>query len=65
MRLGERAANAWGNWASMIPNRQLAIAKRDAAMLFGEYPDEIRAVKPPTQVFQALAGVGRALRFKL
>ena len=26
-----------------------------AAMLFGNYPDEIRAVKPPTPVFQALA----------
>jgi mannose-6-phosphate isomerase-like protein (cupin superfamily) len=36
-----------------------------AAMLFAEYPDEIRAVKPPNQVFQALALVGKALRFKL
>jgi hypothetical protein len=35
-----------------------------AAMLFGEYPDEIRAVKPPNQVFEALALVGRALRFR-
>jgi mannose-6-phosphate isomerase-like protein (cupin superfamily) len=36
-----------------------------AAMLFCNYPDEIRAVKPPNQVFQALALVGRALRFRL
>jgi mannose-6-phosphate isomerase-like protein (cupin superfamily) len=36
-----------------------------AAMLFGKYPDEIRAIKPPNQVFQALALVGRALRFKI
>jgi hypothetical protein len=36
-----------------------------AAMLFGKYPDEIRATKPPNQVFQALALVGRALRFKI
>jgi mannose-6-phosphate isomerase-like protein (cupin superfamily) len=36
-----------------------------AAMLFGKYPDEIRATKPPNWVFQALARVGRALRFKI
>lgn len=36
-----------------------------AAMLFGKYPDEIRATKPPNWVFQALALVGRALRFKI
>jgi mannose-6-phosphate isomerase-like protein (cupin superfamily) len=36
-----------------------------AAMLFGKYPEEIRATKPPNQVFQALALVGRALRFKI
>jgi mannose-6-phosphate isomerase-like protein (cupin superfamily) len=36
-----------------------------AAMLFGKYPDEIRATKPPNQVFQALALVGKALRFKI
>jgi mannose-6-phosphate isomerase-like protein (cupin superfamily) len=36
-----------------------------AAMLFGKYPDEIRATKPPNQVFQALALVGRALRFRI
>lgn len=36
-----------------------------AAMLFGKYPDEIRATKPPNQIFQALAFVGRALRFKI
>ena len=36
-----------------------------AAMLFGKYPDEIRATKPPNQVFQALALVGGALRFKI
>jgi mannose-6-phosphate isomerase-like protein (cupin superfamily) len=36
-----------------------------AAMLIGEYPDEIRSVKPPNGVFKALAAVGRALRFKL
>src|SRR5215208_4320797 len=35
------------------------------AMLIGEYPDEIRSVKPPNGVFKALAVVGRALRFKL
>jgi hypothetical protein len=34
-------------------------------MLFGNYPDEIRATKPPSQVFQALALIGRALRFKI
>jgi glyoxylate utilization-related uncharacterized protein len=36
-----------------------------AAMLIGEYPDEIRSIKPPNGVFKALAVVGRALRFKL
>ena len=36
-----------------------------AAMLIGEYPDEIRSIKPPNGVFKALAAVGRALRFKL
>jgi quercetin dioxygenase-like cupin family protein len=36
-----------------------------AAMLIGEYPDEIRSVKPPNGVFKTLAVVGRALRFKL
>ena len=36
-----------------------------AAMLFGKYPDEIRATKPPNQVFQALAFVGRVLGFKI
>lgn len=36
-----------------------------AAVLFGKYPDEIRATKPPNQVFQALALIGRALRFKI
>jgi hypothetical protein len=36
-----------------------------AAMLFGKYPDEVRATKPPNWVFQALALVGRALRFKV
>jgi len=36
-----------------------------AAMLFGKYPDEIRATKPPNQVFQALAFSGGALRFKI
>lgn len=36
-----------------------------AAMLFGNYPDEIRTIKPPNQVFKALALVGRTLRFKL
>jgi mannose-6-phosphate isomerase-like protein (cupin superfamily) len=35
------------------------------AMLFGQYPDEIRVVKPPSGVFRALALVGRALGFKL
>jgi quercetin dioxygenase-like cupin family protein len=35
------------------------------AMLIGEYPDEIRSIKPPNGVFKALAVVGRALRFKL
>lgn len=36
-----------------------------AAMLIGEYPDEIRSIKPPNGVFKTLAAVGRALRFKL
>jgi mannose-6-phosphate isomerase-like protein (cupin superfamily) len=36
-----------------------------AAMLFGKYPNEIRATKPPNQIFQALALVGKALRFKV
>jgi len=36
-----------------------------AAMLFGKYPDEIRATKPPNQIFQALALVGKALRLKV
>jgi mannose-6-phosphate isomerase-like protein (cupin superfamily) len=36
-----------------------------AAMLFGEYPDEIRTTKPPNGVFKALAAAGKALRFKL
>lgn len=36
-----------------------------AAMLIGEYPDEVRSVKPPNGVFRTLALVGRALRFKL
>jgi hypothetical protein len=36
-----------------------------AAMLFGKYPDEIRATKPPNGVFKALALVGRTFRFKL
>jgi hypothetical protein len=34
-----------------------------AAMLFNEYPDEIRAVKPPNALFTALAAVGKLLRF--
>ena len=36
-----------------------------AAMLFGKYADEIRATKPPNWLFQALALVGRALRFRI
>jgi mannose-6-phosphate isomerase-like protein (cupin superfamily) len=36
-----------------------------AAMLFGKYPDEIRATKPPNGVFRALALAGKALRFKV
>jgi hypothetical protein len=36
-----------------------------AAMLFGKYPDEIRPTNPPNQVFQMLALIGRALRFKI
>src|SRR5688572_373167 len=36
-----------------------------AAMLFGNYPDEIRTTKPPNGVFKALALVGRALRFEV
>jgi mannose-6-phosphate isomerase-like protein (cupin superfamily) len=35
------------------------------AMLFGNYPDEIRVVKPPGGLFKALAVVGRGLGFKL
>jgi hypothetical protein len=36
-----------------------------AAMLFGKYPDWFRSTKPPNQVFKALAGIGRALRFRI
>ncbi len=36
-----------------------------AAMLFGKYPHEIRTTKPPNAVFQALALLGRAFRFKV
>jgi hypothetical protein len=36
-----------------------------AAMLFGNYPGEIRTTKPPNRLFKALAFVGRVLRFKL
>jgi mannose-6-phosphate isomerase-like protein (cupin superfamily) len=36
-----------------------------AAMLFGKYPNEIRTTKPPNWVFQALAVVGRTLRFEI
>jgi hypothetical protein len=36
-----------------------------AAMLIGEYPDEIRTTKPPNGVLKALAVVGKTLRFKL
>jgi quercetin dioxygenase-like cupin family protein len=36
-----------------------------AAMLIGEYPDEIRSINPPNGVFKTLAAVGRALRFRL
>ena len=36
-----------------------------AAMLFGKYPDEIRATKPPNQVFKALALIGRAFRLEI
>jgi mannose-6-phosphate isomerase-like protein (cupin superfamily) len=36
-----------------------------AAMLFGKYPNEIRATKPPNAVFRMLASIGRALGFKL
>ncbi len=32
------------------------------AMLFGNYPDEIRAMKPPNAVFKGLAFLGKALR---
>jgi mannose-6-phosphate isomerase-like protein (cupin superfamily) len=35
------------------------------AMLFGNYPDDIRATKPPNAVFKTLALVGKALRFKI
>jgi hypothetical protein len=34
-------------------------------MLFAKYPGEIRATKSPNQLFQALAVVGRALRFNI
>jgi mannose-6-phosphate isomerase-like protein (cupin superfamily) len=34
------------------------------AMLFGEYPDEIRTKKPPEAVFKGLAFVGKALGLK-
>jgi quercetin dioxygenase-like cupin family protein len=36
-----------------------------AAMLFNEYPDEIRATGRLNRVFKALALVGKALRFEL
>jgi hypothetical protein len=36
-----------------------------AAMLFGNYPEEIRTTKPPNGVFQALALVGKMLGFKI
>jgi mannose-6-phosphate isomerase-like protein (cupin superfamily) len=36
-----------------------------AGMLFRKYPDEIRAIKPPNAVFQALALVGKLLRFEV
>ncbi len=36
-----------------------------AAMLIAAYPDEIRIVKPPNGVFTTLAGLGKALRFRL
>lgn len=36
-----------------------------AAMLFTKYPDEILAVKPQRQIFQALTLVGRALGCKV
>jgi len=36
-----------------------------AAMLLGEYQDEILTIKPPNGVFKALAAVGKVLRFKL
>ncbi len=36
-----------------------------AAMLFDEYPDEIRATGPLNGVFKALALVGKTIRFKL
>lgn len=36
-----------------------------AAMLFGRYPDEIRATGPLNAVFTALAFVGKVLRFEL
>jgi hypothetical protein len=36
-----------------------------AAILFGSYPDGIRATKLPSHLFQALALIGRALRFEI
>ncbi|MDQ3103206.1 MAG: cupin domain-containing protein [Actinomycetota bacterium] len=36
-----------------------------AALLFTKYPDEIVVKKPPNAVFKALAGLGKALGFKL
>lgn len=36
-----------------------------AAMLFTKYPDEIRAVGPQRQLFQALTLIGRALRYEV
>jgi mannose-6-phosphate isomerase-like protein (cupin superfamily) len=36
-----------------------------AAMLFGKYAEEIRTTKPPNQVFQGLALIGKAARFKV
>jgi hypothetical protein len=36
-----------------------------AAVLFGKYPDVIRATKPPNVVFRAPAFAGKALRLKL
>lgn len=36
-----------------------------AAMLFNQYPDEIRVAGPLSGVFKGLAVIGRALRLKL